>query len=262
MNIRPAAVAGLFYPGDSTELDVSISSLLATGQVNGLSRPRALIVPHAGYIYSGVAAGRAYATLRAWAASYSQVVLIGPAHRKAIRGYAIASQDAFATPIGLVHISTRLRSDFVEKERCRIDDEAHAEQDSLEVQLPFLLKALKQFELLPLLVSGLSAETIAGDLAGFWDDDRTLIVVSTDLSHFHEYAEARRLDGESDAAIRSLQSAAIGPESACGAVALNGLLRLASLRQAEIERLALYNSGDIAAGDRSRVVGYASYHLT
>ncbi len=256
--IRAAAVAGLFYPGEADVLRKEVLRLLEGVETGDGPRPRALIVPHAGYIYSGATAAAGYARLRPWRASIKQVLVLGPPHRVPVRGFAASSAAAFATPLGNVPLrpaDSELTAGIV-----ALDDAAHALEHCIEVQLPFLATVLDAVTVQPLLVAEPSAARVADIIAPYWERDDCLTVISTDLSHFLDYDAARRRDLASDGSIMALDGAGIGPEQACGCHALNGLLHLAARRGARIERLALCNSGDTAGG-RERVVGYGSYAL-
>ncbi len=259
--VRPAAVAGLFYAGERAALQRDIDALLDRVQPLAGEAPRALIVPHAGYVYSGAAAAQAYARLARWRAHYRRVVILGPPHRVPVRGMAVDGHARFATPLGEVAIDRAACAALCLDPQVAVDDAAHAAEHAIEVQLPFLQTVLDDFTLVPLLVGDLAPAAVAAAVAPWWDDPQTLLLVSSDLSHFLDYDAARARDAATDAAIMALDADVIGPARACGCRALNGLLYLARQRGADIERLALCNSGD-SAGDRDRVVGYAAYALT
>lgn len=252
--MRAAAVAGLFYPADAAVLRGELRRMLDAAAVTGGPRPRALIVPHAGYVYSGATAAAAYARLAPWRETIRQVLILGPPHRVPVRGFAASSATAFATPLG--RVSTAVSAD----QRIAVNDAAHALEHCIEVQLPFLQTVLGEITVQPLLVAEPSAARVAELIAPYWQRDDCLTIVSTDLSHFLDDEAARRRDGETDASIMALDPTRIGPHEACGCDALRGLLHLAAQRGAHIERLALCNSGDTTGG-RERVVGYASYAL-
>ncbi|MGE0485739.1 MAG: AmmeMemoRadiSam system protein B [Gammaproteobacteria bacterium] len=258
--IRAPAVAGLFYPAVANELRDAVAALLDAAPDHDGPRPRALIVPHAGYIYSGPAAATAYHHLQSCGHSARRVVLVGPPHRVAVRGAATVTCEYFRTPLGDVAVDTAAAQTLVSSGVVEYVDAAHVPEHSLEVQLPFLQTVLGEFTLLPLLIGDLPPAAVAGLLAPWWDRDDTLTVVSTDLSHFLDYDTARAVDGDTDRAILALDPRRIDPGRACGCRALNGLLHLAATRAASIERLALCNSGDTAGG-HDRVVGYAAYAL-
>ncbi|MCB1750031.1 MAG: AmmeMemoRadiSam system protein B [Gammaproteobacteria bacterium] len=259
-SVRTPAVAGLFYPEAAAVLHDTVTTLLAEAADHGGPRPRALIVPHAGYVYSGRAAAAAYHHLARFRDRVGRVLLAGPPHRVAVRGAATVSCDYFRTPLGDVAIDTVAARELVASGAVEYADAAHVPEHSLEVQLPFLQTVLGEFTLLPLLVGDLPPAAVAALLAPWWDAEDALVVVSTDLSHFLDYDTARTVDGDTDAAIRAFDPSRIDPTRACGCRALNGLLHLAAARAAGIERLALCNSGD-TAGSRDRVVGYAAYAL-
>ena len=260
-SVRPAAVAGSFYPRDARALAAEVDDLL--GGVEELAPrlgfPKALVVPHAGYIYSGPVAARAYDELAPARGIVRRVVLLGPVHRVAVRGLAAPSVDAFETPLGRIPIdreALRLVQDLPQVAR---SDPAHAMEHSLEVQLPFLQKVLGEFSLVPFAVGTASVEEVAQVLERLWGGPETLIVISTDMSHYHTYEEARAVDGATLARIAAYATD-IEHEEACGATPLNGLLSFAKRKNVPIRLLAACNSGDTAGG-RDRVVGYSSFAL-
>lgn len=260
-NVRPAAVAGAFYPGDSRELLAEIDALL--GAVESLApcfgHPKALIVPHAGYVYSGGVAASAYSELASARGVVRRVVMLGPVHRVPVRGLALPASEAFVTPLGRIPIDRDAVKAASALPQVVASGPAHALEHSLEVQLPFLQRVLGAFALVPFAVGDASVEEVAQVIEHLWGGPETLIVLSTDLSHYHAYDEARRIDGATLERIERL-SADLNHDQACGATPLNGLLRVARTRGLKIRRLAACNSGD-TAGDRDRVVGYASFAL-
>lgn len=261
MPLRTAAVAGTFYPVDAGALRCAVEGYLAeASQDASISGLKALIVPHAGYVYSGPVAGTGYAQLAATASSISRVVLLGPSHRRAFQGVALSTAQAYATPLGHVPIDTELNAKLAELPGVQVLDEAHEGEHSLEVQLPFLQSTLVDFSLLPLVCGSASAEEIAAVLGAVWGGQETLIVVSTDLSHFEGYDMARRLDAETTKAIEALAPERLESSSACGRVPLRGLLVAAKRRGLSVRSLDLRNSGDTAGG-HERVVGYGAYAL-
>lgn len=258
--VRTPAVAGLFYPEDALDLRRTIRQFLDERPVASPARlPKAMIVPHAGYLYSGTVAGCGYRLLAAPGGSVRHVVLLGPSHRVPMRGLAIPSSDFFATPLGNVPIDRAGRQRLRELGLAGIADAPHAGEHSLEVQVPFLQAVLGEFDLLPLAVGLAPAAQVARALEAVWNGPETLVVVSSDLSHYHTSAEARQLDAEASRAILERRSD-LSDEQACGARAINGLMELARRKGLSVELLDLRNSGD-TAGDRSRVVGYGSYAL-
>ena len=259
--MRPPAVAGLFYPENANELRHDVNGYMAgcSPPAAVAGRPKALIVPHAGYQYSGPVAGFAYRRLRDWSADIRHVVMIGPSHRVAIRGLAVPSVDSFMTPLGEVPIDVAGRERLRQLGLVGVSDAAHAAEHSLEVQLPFLQAVLGDFDILPIAVGFAPCEQVARAIDAVWGGPGTLVLVSSDLSHYHTWSEARQLDAETTRAILELRSD-VPDEQACGACAINGLMQVARRRGLTVEVLDQRNSGD-TAGDRSRVVGYGSYAL-
>lgn len=253
--IRSPAVAGLFYPADEQQLRQDVQSLLEKAGRHDL-KPKALIVPHAGYQYSGAIAATAYANLRAAAANIQRVVLLGPAHRVAMQGLALPGVDVFTTPLGGVNVDTNLVNAIAHLPQVSICRAAHAMEHSLEVQLPFLQSVLNEFTCLPLAIGMASAEEVAEVLDYLWGGEETLIVISSDLSHFLPYATAKHIDNQTVQFILQLQQP-IASDHACGSIAINGLI-IAALKHGLIPHLLdLRNSGD-TAGTRDQVVGYAA----
>lgn len=257
MQVRQPAVAGSFYPAEAGVLRARVEVLLAEHPDPG-PVPKALIVPHAGYLYSGSIAASAYALLRG-RAGIRRVVLLGPAHRYPVSGMALPAAELLSTPLGLVPVDLAARELLVQHHGVRISDAAHALEHSLEVQLPFLQVCLGEFRCVPLIVGEAAPEQVARALDAVWGGDETLIVVSSDLSHYHDDLTARRLDAATGAAIVARETSLTG-EQACGCRPLNGLMRYArdhGLRVVELDRR---NSGDTAGG-RDRVVGYGAFAL-
>jgi MEMO1 family protein len=255
---RAPAVAGLFYPAEPPRLRACVAALLAAAPTFAASPPKALIAPHAGYIYSGGVAATAFATLRSGAAAIKRVVLIGPTHYVATRGIAAAAADAFATPLGRVPVDDDALMTVADLPFLTRDDTPHAPEHALEVELPFLQALLPAFALVPLLVGDASSEEVAQVLRRLWGGPETVIVVSSDLSHYHDYETARRLDAATAAAIEGGEWRRLDATCACGFLAVAGLLAEAVRRRLEPRRLALCNSGD-TAGSRDRVVGYGAW---
>jgi AmmeMemoRadiSam system protein B len=259
-DVRPAAVAGMFYPGSPVALAESVRSCLADATARPptpCALPKAVIVPHAGYVYSGPIAGTAYARLAAGRRTIRRVVLLGPTHRVLVRGLALPSARAFATPLGVVEVDREAAMLALALPQVQESDAAHALEHSLEVQLPFLQAVLDEFRIVPFAVGDATADEVADVIDRLWGGPETLVVVSSDLSHYHRYADARAIDRGTADAILAL-GPAIDHEQACGATPVNGLLLCARRRGLAPELLDLRNSGD-TAGDKSRVVGYASF---
>ncbi len=260
-SIRPAAVAGMFYPGNRAALSQDIHALLAAaGRHAPPLTPKALIAPHAGYIYSGPVAASAYTLLRPIAERIRRVVLLGPTHRVAVRGLALPGADAFSTPLGPVEIDAAAVRQIAGMPQVTVSPQAHALEHSLEVHLPFLQSLLPRFQLLPLAVGMASPEEVAEVLEAVWGGDETLIVISSDLSHFHTYAAARQIDHATAQAILGLHQP-VSHEQACGGTPINGLLLAARRHHLTPHLLDLRNSGD-TAGSTDRVVGYGAFAFT
>jgi AmmeMemoRadiSam system protein B len=259
MHTRSPAVAGLFYESDARHLRQHIASLLHNVDDQPRPFPRALVVPHAGYIYSGRTAAEAYARLRHHERPIKRVALFGPAHRVYLEGMAVPSVDSFETPLGNIALDQDAIDRLRRLEGVSVSDEAHRDEHSLEVQLPFLQTLLASFSLVPVVVGQCNAGAVARAMEALWQCPDTLLVVSTDLSHFHSYEQARNLDADTCQRILARESGLSG-EQACGARAVNGLLTTERSRGLDIELIDLCNSGD-TAGDRERVVGYAAFSL-
>lgn len=258
--VRPAAVAGLFYPAAAAELGAEVDRMLDAARPSG-PLPKAIIVPHAGYIYSGPIAASAYGLLKSVRGRVRRVVLLGPAHRLPFRGFALPSVKAFRTPLGDIPIDRPAVDRLRELPPVKVLDEAHAGEHSLEVHLPFLQRTLGEFALLPVVVGMAAGADVAQLLDEVWGGDETLIVISSDLSHYYSYAEARRRDEGTATAIEQFDGAALDEESACGRVPIRGLLEVARRRGLACRRLDLRNSGD-TAGPRDQVVGYGAWALS
>jgi AmmeMemoRadiSam system protein B len=250
----------MFYPADRGALRASVQrSFDGAARLRvGAPTPSAIVVPHAGYVYSGPVAASAYLRIEPRRASIRRVVLLGPSHRVPLRGLALSSADVWATPFGDVSIDAEASSLLREFPLVGINDVAHAREHSLEVQLPFLQAVLDDFALVPLVVGLAGTEEVASVIEALWTGADTLVVVSTDLSHYHPYDDAVRLDSRTAAAIAALRAEHITDDAACGARPLRGLLRVADERRLSIEQLDLRNSGD-TAGDRISVVGYGAF---
>ncbi len=258
--IRQAAVAGSFYPADSRELRRMLAQFLAQAeqQPEFAYAPKAIIVPHAGYIYSGPVAATAYYSLYAARPSINRVVLLGPSHRVPFHGLASCRATHYATPLGLIPLDRASLDSLEPLPQVSVNDAAHIPEHSLEVQLPFLQHVLDDFTLTPLVVGDADETEVAEVLNELWGDRHTLIVISSDLSHYHDYATAQRLDQNTSRAIETLNPAAIRYEDACGRNPVNGLLHIAKRRAMHVETVDLRNSGD-TAGPRDQVVGYGAY---
>jgi AmmeMemoRadiSam system protein B len=251
----------MFYPGNANELRSMVSRLLSQAPMPDpqFSSPKAVIAPHAGYIYSGGVAASAYKYVESRRNQIKRVVLVGPSHRVYFRGVAVPTAEAFASPLGEVPVDVDLagwlsrRGDVVES------DAPHVMEHSLEVQVPFLQQTLLEFTLLPLVVGAATAQQVTDVLSAVWGDDETFIVASSDLSHYLPYEQAQVVDERTSAQILSMTTN-LEPEQACGALPINGLLGAASQRGLRAHQIMRLNSGD-TAGDRQRVVGYGAYAI-
>jgi len=270
---RPPAVAGTFYPADPVELERAVAGYLADAASRALAGEaagagsrtdpgpaKALIAPHAGYVYSGPVAGSAYAALTGDADSVERVVLLGPAHRVSLRGLAVPTASAFGTPLGDVPVDLDAVEALRALPQVHEDDAAHAAEHSLEVHLPFLQLLLGAFRLVPLVVGDATADQVAEVLEHVWGGPETRVVVSSDLSHYHDYATARRLDAATARAIEELDPEGLDRESACGRAPIRGLLVAARRQGLRARSLDLRSSGD-TAGPRGEVVGYGAFAL-
>jgi AmmeMemoRadiSam system protein B len=256
--VREPAVAGLFYPDDPVLLQQQMEQFLST-EAPVTSCPKALIVPHAGYIYSGPVAATAYAQLQPVRERIERVVLLGPAHRVGFSGLAATSALYFSTPLGVIRVDQDAMEDVLMLPQVHVLDEAHREEHCLEVQLPFLQEVLrKDFSLIPLVVGDASGNEVAEVIEKLWGGPETLILISSDLSHYNDYDTARRLDRNTAHAIEQLNPEAIDQHQACGRNPICGMLLAARHHAISPRRLDLRNSGD-TAGTRDRVVGYGAW---
>lgn len=255
--IKQPAVAGLFYPAGHKQLHDMVSGYLTAANCNAPA-PKAIIVPHAGYIYSGSVAASAYARLKQQRDQIKRVVLIGPSHRLAFHGLAVSSADIFATPLGNIPVDKAAIKNILQFPFAQFIDQAHSPEHCLEVQLPFLQEVLDDFTIVPLVAGDAKPEQIGHVINVLWGGGETLIVISSDLSHYHDYATAQRLDKATSALIENLDYEQLDYNAACGRIPIAGLLHVARRKNLTVETIDLRNSGD-TAGDKSRVVGYGAY---
>lgn len=256
-SVRNPAVAGLFYPDDPRELHAMVRDFLGAVHATG-TVPKAIIAPHAGYIYSGPIAASAYARIQPARGRITRVVLLGPAHRVGFRGLALSSADCFQTPLGRITVDQEAVKKISALPQVHVMDAAHMQEHSLEVHLPFLQEALGEFSLVPLVVGDAEPNDVAEVLDTLWGGPETLIVISSDLSHYHDYETAQKQDRATSQAIEQLRPDDIEYDSACGRNPVNGLLHVARRLGLKAKTVDLRNSGD-TAGDRARVVGYGAY---
>ena len=265
MRVRRSAVAGTFYPADPRQREDAVRSCLEQARRAPPGRlapsPKALIVPHAGYVYSGAVAASGYARIAGARQQIERVVLLGPVHREPVRGLAAPDVEAFATPLGPVQLDRAALELVLALPQVQISDAAHAGEHSLEVHLPFLVELLESFSLVPLVVGDATPDEVAEVIELLWGGAETLIVISSDLSHYYDYATARRMDDATSRAIEALAPEQIGYEQACGRIPVQGLLVTARRRGLSVESVDVRNSGD-TAGPRDSVVGYGAYVFT
>ncbi len=257
ITVRNPAVAGTFYPANPAELKATIDKYLGAAKTSG-PVPKALIAPHAGFVYSGPVAASAYARIAPARDTITRVILLGPAHRVAVASLALPSVDSLATPLGNVPVDKKAVAMIADLPQVEVMDAAHESEHSLEVHLPFLQTVLAQFALVPLAVGQASSSDVGEVLERLWGGPETLIVISSDLSHYHSYESAYRLDNATSRAIEQLRAEDILYEHACGRIPINGLLHIARKRGMSVTTIDLRNSGD-TAGPRDQVVGYGAY---
>jgi len=261
--VRHPAVAGMFYPGRVRELSTMVRGMLrgATPALQDGKPPKAIIAPHAGYIYSGAIAASAYARLIPLSSIVHRIVLIGPSHRVPVRGLAVPTAEAFATPLGTIRVDQDAVQDILSLPQVQALDRAHEHEHSLEVHLPFLQDIFDDFKIVPLVAGDATDDAVAEVLERLWGGDETIFVISSDLSHYLDYDSAKALDGNTCRAIERLDAHGLDGERACGCVPVRGLINIAKSRHLAVTTLDLRNSGD-TAGDRNRVVGYGAWIFT
>lgn len=261
LRVRDPAVAGSFYPLDPRALRALVEETLrqAMPPADGPGRsPKVLVLPHAGYLYSGPVAAHGYTRLLQGRGRITRAVVVGPAHRRLDTAVAAPSADAFETPMGLVPVDRSARDELLAAGLVVVDDLAHTSEHSVEVHLPFLQVTLGEVQVLPLVVGEVSARAVAAVLDAAWGGPETVVIISTDLSHHHDQATAERLDRHTAAAILDKRPEAIGFEDACGVFPLRGLVLAAGQRRLDVELLDLRTSGD-TSGTRDAVVGYGAF---
>jgi AmmeMemoRadiSam system protein B len=256
--VRPAAVAGTFYPGPARSLEPAVQNYLAGGRGDSGPIPKAVVAPHAGYVYSGPIAGSACQAWRAWRGRVQRVVLIGPSHFHHFNGLALSPHGLWATPLGQVKVDAAGVEQLAHLPDTGFFGAAHAEEHSLEVELPFLQAALGEFTIVPILTGEVSDDTVAEALGLLWGGPETVVMVSSDLSHYYDYDTARKLDRATADAVEALDPGQIHPQQACGRLAIQGLLQIAADQHLRAATWDLRNSGD-TAGSKDRVVGYGAF---
>jgi AmmeMemoRadiSam system protein B len=259
--IQMPAVAGVFYPDDPDELRRQVHTYLSSANSGPATAPKALIAPHAGYIYSGPVAASAYAQLGAVADQIRKVIILAPSHHVGFRGIAASSADLFQTPLGVLEVDKMALAQVRELPQVHPLDDAFEHEHALEVQLPFLQETLSDFRIVPLIVGDADPADVEQVLETLWGGEETLIVISSDLSHYNDYETAHEMDRETSEAIEQLQPDDISFHQACGRIPVNGLLMAARHHQLQATTVDLRNSGD-TAGSKDRVVGYGAYVLS
>jgi MEMO1 family protein len=255
--IRQPAVAGTFYPANSGQLGQIIKQFLADAATMAKA-PKAIIAPHAGYIYSGSVAAKGYARLKNVTLPITRVILIGPSHNVAFRGIAVSRAENFFTPLGLVPVDLAAIEMLLKFPFVQYIEQAHTHEHSLEVQLPFLQEVLHDFKIVPVVTGDASAEQVADVIKALWGGGETLVIISSDLSHYHNYATAKQLDQLTSQHIEHLRYEQLDRNSVCGLVPISGLLKVAKEKLLSIKTVDLRNSGD-TFGNKDRVVGYGTY---
>ncbi len=260
IRVRPAVFAGSFYPAAPQVLIKNIEAML-----NKTSRPiiesiKAFIVPHAGYIYSGQIAAEVFRQLKSTHQNLKNIVLIGPSHRVWFKGLSVPSAEKFATPLGEIDLNCEQIKQLIKKPQVHVRDDAHQQEHCLEVQLPFIQYLFKQIKIIPIVVGETTTAEIIEVLECYWDDPQTVILVSSDLSHFHDYQTAKNIDQTTQKFIESFDYQSIENQMACGSAAIKAVLKMAKQKSMQITHLGYCNSGD-TAGDINRVVGYAAYAI-
>jgi len=255
--VQPADVAGKFYPADPAELAAGVDGSLSRAAALPLA-PKAVIAPHAGHIYSGDIAASAYRLLALRKGEIKRVVLLGPNHRQPVRGMAMSPADSWATPFGPLPVDKNGRDVLARQAGVAVTPAPFVNEHSLEVHLPFIHRALGEVEILPVLVGQTPREQVSKALETLWGGPETAIVVSSDLSHYHDYATCQAKDEETMVAIERLQAAGVDGDRACGRFSIHGLLEQAQRRDLRVTALDVRNSGD-TRGPRDRVVGYGSF---
>ena len=256
---RKPAVAGLFYPEEEGALLRAVTALMAEAKTAPPKEPpKALIVPHAGYVYSGAIAAKGYAMLKEAKGKIKRVILLGPAHTVYLRGMAIPEADCFEMPLATHTVDADLTGRALKLPAVISDDQPHLREHALEVQLPFIWETLGEVRILPVVVGDTSEEDVSSFIGTLWDGPETLILISSDLSHYYPYDVARKKDGATARAIESLNPGALSDDKACGFKAIQGLLQVARDNGLSVRRLGLCNSGD-TAGERTKVVGYGAW---
>ncbi|MGD9638118.1 MAG: AmmeMemoRadiSam system protein B [Alphaproteobacteria bacterium] len=257
MKIRKEAVAGAFYPYGPTELDALLEALLYQKELPDIPPPKAVIVPHAGYVFSGQTAAVAYRRLSSSDSITKRVVIFGPCHRVPFNGLALSSADKWETPIGEINVDTKTCQELNELEFVNYNDDAHNEEHSIEAQIPFIKKVFNNVEIVPILTCMTSLKEAVAVMEKVWGDEETLIIISADLSHFLDYDACKQKDAETVKAIENLDYSDLDNDNTCGFIPICALIDIARRKKMKVETFDVRNSGD-TAGKKDSVVGYAS----
>lgn len=258
---RNPAVAGIFYASEPKKLDSEVAHYLTSDFRQSTVRPKILIVPHAGYQYSASVAAKAYLQLQKFSGKIKNVILVGPSHRVAFNGIAVSSADDFKTPLGNVALNKEIIGEMIKNNHDVLYyDAAHQEEHCLEVQLPFLQKVLNKFKIVPLVYGNISPEKLAVALEPYLQDDKNIVIISADLSHYYNYDTAKDIDAETADKINSREPS-LTEHMSCGATGINAALILAKKDHLHPDMLELANSGD-TSGDKERVVGYGAWSFS
>lgn len=255
--IRKPAVAGTFYPASKTELQELIDSFLTKAEFIDFAAIRGLVVPHAGYIYSGPVAASAYKQLLTFDPEVTwKIFLLGASHHASFPGLSIDQHEGYETPLGVVPVDQVVKK-IIKEEGCDFIEQAHTSEHSLEVQLPFLQKVLKKFSIIPILVSETDYLQTTMVVQKYLDE-KSLLIASSDLSHYYEYKDATMLDQVTCEAIENQNIDMLQECEACGKTPIMSLLQIAQERAWKTKLVDYRNSGDIS-GELERVVGYGAF---
>ncbi len=258
--IKECDVAGQFYPKERAQLIEMIENF-SSSEREIIYKPKAIIVPHAGFIYSGDIAAKAYKALIPLVDNYKKIILLSPAHRKSVTGVAYHNARKFACPIGDIPVNAELLSILKTNDSVYNDDEAFNFEHGLETHFPFISYIFRDISFLPLIVGNIDTQKLSDIFNLFWQADDILFIISSDLSHFHNYEICKTLDHETTQHIINLNYEKINHDAACGYYPLCGALKLAKDNNQKCYLLSLKNSGD-SIGDKDSVVGYGSFIIS
>jgi len=258
---RQASVAGSFYPKNPAQLKKTLTNLFNANEdlnIDFQTPVKAIIAPHAGYIYSGPIAAKAYSLVSTCIKGKNKITIIGPSHFVPFNGIALSTAEFFETPLGKIKVDHHAYELINRIPEVIYLDEAHAREHSIEVHLPFIQYLKKDVRIIPLAVGQTSYQKVAKVLEKFCEEKDNLIIISSDLSHYHAYGYAQKYDLQTALKIENYKCSQLGPNEACGYLAIAGLLKMAKDRKYKIKRIDLCNSGD-TSGSKDTVVGYGSW---